>query len=201
MQFEWEKPKETTYLALTETLLQAEGTLRKQNKDHRQIAQMIMKLIQDLERPWRIMEMRPIEEKSKNLEESEELMDFSSWQKASISWLSNPEFFTPSLLPTMKTPNSKSQGVYMNKDDYMNTVQRLWVGMTFTDGHSSLSPQCHHKSGKHGVFCQKTLWPLSSSKASMRCRTSHCNGVPEFACSIKNQDALCGKCAKEEHLK
>lgn len=98
MQFEWEKPKETTYLALTETLLQAEGALRKQNKDHRQIAQMIMKLIQDLEKPWRIMEMRPIEEKGKNLEESEELMDFSSWKKASISWLSNPEFFTPSLL-------------------------------------------------------------------------------------------------------
>ena len=201
MQFEWEEPKEEVCSALTEILIQAEGSLRKQIKDHRQMAQTIMKLIEDLEKPWRIMEKRATEDENKDLDEHEELLDFSSWQKASVSWLSNPEFFTPSLLPTMKIPNSKSQGVYTNKDDYMNTIQRLWVGMTFTDGHSSLSPQCHHRSGKNGVFCQKTLWPLSSSKVSLRCRTPHCNGVPEFACSIKNHDALCVHCAKETQLK
>jgi hypothetical protein len=195
MQFEWDEPREEVCAALTDILLLAEGVLRKQNKDHRQMSQSILKHVEDLERPWRILE-KTYKQEDDTMEMNDGEAKYNAWQKGTIGWLSNADFFTPSLLPTMKIPGSKSCGVYESKEDYINTVHRLWVGMTFVDGHSSLSPRCHSRGGKGGVSCQQTLWPISGGSATFRCRTQHCNANAEFACRMKHHDALCGECAR-----
>lgn len=191
MQFEWEEPRESVRAALTDILLNAEGILKKQNKDHRLMSQSLLKHVEDLERPWRIT----VKETDIEVDEHKEgEQTYDLWRKGTIAWLSTAEFFAPSHLPVMKVPGGSSNGVYGSKEEYINTVYRLWVGMTFADGHSSLSARCHSRCNKGS--CQLTLWPISESHAvsTMRCKTFNCNEPVEFACRMKKHDSMCRKC-------
>ena len=52
----------------------------------------------------------------------------------------------------MKVPGDKhSMGVYNNREDYFDTICRLWVGLTFNDGNGALNPKCRHKTEKGGT--------------------------------------------------
>eukprot|EP01134_Creolimax_fragrantissima_P007208 CFRG7208T1 len=195
LKFEWDVDREQVREALVNILVRAEGCLKKQNRDHRVVADSVMKLISDVEKPWAIKEMVVAVLNRTEGEEGE--LKFSDWRTATVRWLSNSNFFRPSMLPVMKTPESASKGVYHSRDEYIDIVHRLWVGMTFFDGNCALSPRCRHNLGQK--LCDQPLWPLSSERSSftkLHCRTRYCNRSITFACPIGfHNDALCSMCA------
>jgi len=79
----------------------------------------------------------------------------------------------------------------------MDTIQSLWVAMTFSDGHAALAPHCRCR-GQNGT-CNNALWPISSrsgrSVKNFQCRSNGCSRTVEFACRVPSHDALCGDCA------
>ena len=101
----------------------------------------------------------------------------------------------------MKIPGSKDGGVYALSDEYMEIVTKTWVAMTFCDDFAGLSLQCQCCS-KSGNSCQQALWPVSNTQAigSVRCRTRSCNRLVEFACRMRNHDALCGNCMSQARI-
>ena len=123
--------------------------------DHRKLNNTIGNLLDEMEKPWTLKTKSKKESskkaKTKNkISLREAATQISLWQKATVEWLANPKHFQPAYLPKMKVPNDgTSMGVYTKKADYFNTVCRLWVGLTFSDGNAALSPKCRHKtSGK-----------------------------------------------------
>lgn len=52
--------------------------------------------------------------------------------------------------------DESSMGVCRNKEEYFDTVCRLWIGLTFSDGNAALSPRCQHKTAEKecGVVCK-----------------------------------------------
>lgn len=86
-------------------------------------------------------------------------------------------------------------GVYESVDEYLDTLIRLWIAMTFVDGHAALAPPCRAR-GQSGP-CGNALWTVSASSSGLRCRTQHCSGSVEFSCRIKSHDSLCSECAMQ----
>jgi len=82
-------------------------------------------------------------------------------------------------------------GVYDSAEDYMECV-RLWVAMTFFDGHAAMAPHCRAR-GQSGS-CGNALWPVAEP-SGLRCRTKGCSHPVEFSCRVKSHDNLCGRCA------
>ena len=96
------------------------------------------------------------------------------------------------------------KGIYDLSDDYMNCMLRLWLAMTFYDGHAAVAPHCR-SCGQTGS-CGNALWPVSDSNhhaSSLRCCTRGCTHLVDFCCRIKSHDNLCGLCASRsisDHL-
>ncbi len=44
-------------------------------------------------------------------------------------------------------------GVYSSPQEYFDTFQKLWTGMTFGDGNAALSPKCRVKKPNNGNDC------------------------------------------------
>ena len=45
--------------------------------------------------------------------------------------------------------DGSSNGVYSSKEEYFDTMCRLWIGLTFSDGNAALNPKCRqHVNGK-----------------------------------------------------
>jgi hypothetical protein len=127
---------------------------------------------------------------------------YGDWQSCTVEWLCHPQFFSPSACPIMKVG---ANGVYDSSEECMDTVLRLWIAMTFADGHSALASHCRSK-GPNGA-CQKGIWPIhkkaSQASAGLHCRTKNCDGHVRFACRFRNHDTLCASCASksvEHHL-
>ena len=92
--------------------------------------------------------------------------------------------------------------VYDDREKYFDTMQRLMVGMTFSDGHAAVSPSCWESAG--GKRCDNTLWPISNSsntRGNLQCRTRGCRETPVLACSRMNHHCLCTRCAEKEKTK
>lgn len=101
----------------------------------------------------------------------------------------------PPNLPIMKVPNSPSRGVYDSAESYFDIVSRVWVGLTFGEGHEALTPSCRYRDKNEQRDCGRVLWPISSP-GNVRCRTSGCQQRAELACSNKyHEQGLCGSCA------
>ena len=197
LKFEWDESKEIVKNALSHMLLKAEGCLLKQNKEHRVVATSLMGELEELEKPWRILLKSPEVPPHGIDDQMSDPSSYKDWQTPTIQWLSNPAFFSPMNLPVMKVPGTTSGGVYDSVDDYMDTVHRLWVAMTFADGFATLAPTCRSK-GAPGMSCQNALWPVANESGNLRCRTRNCGGVVKFSCRVKNHDAVCGECASLE---
>ena len=124
----------------------------------------------------------------------------TGWRTATIEWLLQSQLFTPAKLPKMQVPSSKSKGVYESTEQYVNTVERLMVGMTFSDGHSSLVPHCYEKDPS-GKPCDCTLWLVDRKGGldQLTCRTKGCSRTVAWACQNRRHSrGLCEICAKKE---
>lgn len=98
----------------------------------------------------------------------------------------------------MKVPKSDGKfaatsGVYDSPEDYFGTVIRLWIGVTFFDGWSALTPSCRWKD--QDKDCRQTLWPCNNSELTCgKCKKHHVI----MACPNKRHPyGLCEKCAAD----
>jgi hypothetical protein len=194
LQFEWDCARDLVKEGLSNIIVSAEGFLQKRLKEHREVGSRLLEVLEDLEKPWRI-KMRELPQLSTGVDDTAQALTYADWKTANIKWLCNPRFFAPSCCPTMQVGKS---GVYDSAKHYMETVHRLWVAMTFSDGHAALAPSCRSR-GQAGVGCNNALWPVSAvsghTVSSFRCRSNGCSRPVEFSCRIKSHDALCGECA------
>ena len=123
-------------------------------KEHRNLSDIIGRMLDDMEKPWTLKTKikKDLNKKTvvNKISLREAAKEISLWQKATVEWLADPKHFQPAYLPKMKVPDDgRSMGVYTNKKEYFDTVCRLWIGLTFSDGNVALSPKCRHKtSGK-----------------------------------------------------
>lgn len=203
LDFEWRADQNEVKDVLCNIILLADGKLRKKQKDHRQVATDLLEILHDLDKPWRIKTKQPeLDEDAESDEEESQQSIYSDWKTASIKWLGEPSFFAPACCPKMKVGTS---GVYENAEDYMQTVHRLWVAMTFFDGFAAIAPRC--RSRGHNGACSNALRPVAAKKgdaiAAKRCREPECKQAVVFSCRFPSHDALCESCAKSaisDHL-
>jgi hypothetical protein len=191
LQFEWDASREVVKEGLSNVLEAADGRLRIKVKEHREVRNRLAEILEEeLEKPWRI-KLRSSADMTMDTFQSSNKLTFADWRSANVQWLCNSKFFAPSCCPSMLVGK---QGVYESADHYMDTVHRLWVAMTFADGHAAMAPHCRSR-GASGVGCNNALWPISGHLAGARCRTKGCSNEVEFACRIPKHDAFCGECA------
>ena len=149
MKVDWNEDKEIVKTGLGIILGAASSILNIQREDHRKISKLIYESLDSLDKPWVIKEKTTL----KTVQESKSLVEAASeismWQNVDVSWLANVKLFQPALLPMMKVPitNSHTNGVYEDPEEYFEIIQRLWIGLTFNDGNSTLNPKCRHKNG------------------------------------------------------
>ena len=198
LKFEWNMDREEVRSHIMKLLEDSIKCLQLQVPDHMILMKKIMdEYVKEVQKPWSIKEKAVGFAGGSGQEAIEDTeQSYTDWRKATVSWLANPQFFTPSALPVMKVPdpNSKSCGVYESKDRYLETIERLWVAMTFSDGCGALTPKCSQKE------CGKELWPIGNKGGctSLACRTHRCCGEAALACSMKRgHDALCAQCTQQ----
>ena len=194
LQFEWDCSRDKVIEGLGKMILEAESKLDKRNKEHRNVGLRCVAVLEDLEKPWCVQIREVHDSVSLIASDSSQADTFADWKQADIKWLSNPRFFAPSCCPKMQVGE---MGVYDSSDHYLDTVRRLWVAMTFADGHAALAPNCCSR-GQNGS-CNNALWPIAShsdqATRGLKCRNGGCSRPVEFACRIVTHDALCGECA------
>ena len=123
-------------------------------KEHRNLSDIIGRMLDDMDKSWTLKTKirKDLNKKTavNKVSLREAAKEISLWQKATVEWLADPKHFQPAYLPKMKVPDDgSSMGVYAGKKEYFDTVSRLWIGLTFSDGNAALSPKCRHKtSGK-----------------------------------------------------
>lgn len=101
----------------------------------------------------------------------------------------------------MKVPGDMSSGVYESVDDYFETVCQLWIGLTFGEGHNTLSPCC--KSRDKERECGHVLWPVSGKSFNLKCNglNKTCQYKVDFACPNRFHDqALCSQCVERSRI-
>ena len=133
-------------------------------REHRNLSITVFNMLDDLDKLWTLKSKNKKDlnkkEKVNKLSLRKAATKISLWQKATVEWLSDPKHFQPSYLPKMKVPDDESStGVYRNKEEYFDTVCRMWIGLTFSDGNAALSPKCRHKAaGKECGVVRKLLY-------------------------------------------
>ncbi|KAL3917663.1 MAG: hypothetical protein SGILL_004608, partial [Bacillariaceae sp.] len=194
LQFEWDPPREHIQDGLTHITLLVEGRLKKTVRDHRALSSELLQIVDDLEvASWKIKLKERVFVTDATAAPVDRASTYADWKNADIGWLANPEYFSPSSCPKMKVG---SVGVYDSSEEYFETTHRLWVAMTFAEGHGALAPHCSARNN-NGYGCGNSLWciPEKTNTSSLRCRTKNCREPVEFSCRIANHDALCGNCA------
>lgn len=193
--FEWTESQDAVKDVLRNVTIAAEDKLRKRREDHREVASSLLDIMRDLDKPWRI-KVRSFDttgETESDINEVQDMM-YSGWKTATVKWLVEPSFFAPACCPIMKVGQ---RGCYDNPEDYMNTVHKLWVAMTFFDGFAAIAPRCRCKG--HNGTCSNALWPVAAGNchtADLKCRKSGCTQPVLFSCRNKSHDAMCERCAK-----
>jgi Zinc finger C-x8-C-x5-C-x3-H type (and similar) len=204
LQFEWDQPHDDVKDGLSNVIIAAEGMLKKQHKDHRLVASNLCTVLEDLDKPWRIKLRHTSNLQEGSSQQQANPVSFADWKTANVKWLCNSSYFAPSSCPQMKVG---PMGVYDSPEDYLETMHRLWVAMTFFDGHGALAPHCRSR-GQSGFGCGSPLWPIGKNSeqitSRLRCRSNGCENPVEFACRMKSHDVLCGSCASRsitQHMK
>jgi hypothetical protein len=92
-----------------------------------------------------------------------------------------------------------SDGVYKSTQDYMNTIIKIWTGLTFGEGHAVISPVCKARYGEKE--CGKVLWPCPSELQSFVCRGSKCSSLATYSCpDPRHKSGLCQQCFQRSSL-
>ena len=114
---------------------------------------------------WSCLFLASLEERMGKGEDVESSGISGSWRRATVGWLARLESFCPFTLPKMQTSKSKQRGIYASgsegsegrgrvagplhveatPEEYMDTIEKLMVGMTFSDGNAAISPRCWMK--------------------------------------------------------
>ena len=107
-----------------------------------------------------------------------------------MGWLARLESFCPFTLPKMQTSKSKQRGIYASgsegsegskgrgrvegplhveatPEEYMDTIEKLMVGMTFSDGNAAISPRCWMKDR---VLCRSWWAMVGCDRHACCCR-------------------------------
>ncbi|KAI8896071.1 hypothetical protein BC833DRAFT_599019, partial [Globomyces pollinis-pini] len=202
LKFEWTIPPAVVKSSLENLLGACSGHLSPKLPSHRRISTKINDVFEELDKSWTIRTKSLTimnEKRTSNNLSSDPIFDDNlvvdvTWENATVDWLMDPSQFLPPLLPVMKVPDSKSQGVYDSVDNYFDTVGKLWIGLTFGEGHSATSPICRYRQADKE--CGHVLWPMKSS-GTMSCRTPHCHQTVSFACGNRFHDyGLCEPCVR-----
>eukprot|EP00121_Abeoforma_whisleri_P005919 Awhi_evm1s5370 len=99
----------------------------------------------------------------------------------------------------MKVPeDKKSMGIYKSPESYIDTLYRLWLAVTFNDGHNALTPKCSAiTNSSRNTPCGSTLKSRQNFKGK-QCRNRNCSGMqPDhiFSCDDeKHHFHLCPSC-------
>ena len=227
LSFEWNEERTVVKDALGTILEDAAGLLQRRNQDHRDCINRIDACLDKLEKPWIIKEKHQgpsvaVGDNGSDIVSSNQSSvgnlphhHYSNWRHASIEWLVHGPTFSPTELPKMQGPNTKSRGVYRNKEHYFDTMQRLMIAMAFHEGHAALAPKCWERGGG-GQACGGTLVQLpetgeadtmkndngnrkSQSSGPLRCRGRGCPNSPVFVCKVSSHSrGLCKRCAHNE---
>ena len=204
LQFTWNADKEDVLSAICGIADAASPQLKLSNTEERKLSQKLNSCLEEIEKPWAIKLSKRCTGKE-DLTTVEPLSWESQWKRATVGWLSNLDTFCPVRLPKMSIPTDKSQGVYESVEQYFDTLQRLWIAVTFCDGCYVLNPRCHdHNADKE---CCNPLWPCSVG--DLKCRThrllppfcfsviitSRClKHVTVACCNKRHHSALCQDC-------
>ena len=215
--FEWEDDLEVVRAHFGAVLGEASDSLSSVYKDQRDTKQQILKMIDEfMEKSWAI-KIKPKPSSSSAGDSTSASSSSSSgddasaaarlhhnnWPSATVEWVCQSQLFTPALLPKMQVPDSKSRGVYESRDQYLDTMERLMVGMTFSEAYTALSPCCWDKVGDKA--CGRTLFPIDladphkqHSVGNLWCRTRDCRGPVVFVCPDgRHSRGLCVRCGEQ----
>jgi len=195
--FRWDEEKQTVKRELEDILDCACSVLSTRIADQRNLQMQIIAFMDELSKPWTILMTEEI------FQPELESLDFGGtetpnllqWKQPNIGWLSDGKHFLPPNLPVMKVPRGKANGVYDSVEEYFETVIRIWIGLTFGEGHNSLSPSCKIRNA--GKECGHILWPVSNAE-NVKCHSHHCHNNAVLACCNKNHDyGFCEACVKK----
>ncbi|KAJ3397278.1 hypothetical protein HDU80_009611, partial [Chytriomyces hyalinus] len=177
--------------------------LNLRDPDQRKINGKITDLLDVLEKPWSIKVAHVIHKPSTDSSElvlKDQPVAFAhlKWRLATVGWLCDPTAFNPHELPKMHTPGGQGNGVYSSPSEYMDTLMKLMVAITFEEGNSALSPLCRVR-GDKDMDCGKVLRPLHVSSQSigstMQCSKRGCSGRVILVCADKRHNqGLCAPC-------
>ncbi|KAI8835754.1 hypothetical protein BJ741DRAFT_649408, partial [Chytriomyces cf. hyalinus JEL632] len=147
IKFLWDGDVEGIRDGLEAILCAVISGLNLRDPDQRKINGKITDLLDVLEKPWSIKVAHVIHKPSTNLSElvlKDQPVAFAhlKWRLATVGWLCDPTAFNPHELPKMHIPGGQGNGVYSSPSEYMDTLMKLMVAITFEDGNSALSPLC-----------------------------------------------------------
>jgi hypothetical protein len=194
LKFEWTCSKDEVKVELECILDTMVSSLSFKNTEHRPLLKKIQNLMEELEgnAPWII---RTTGLSVAHLVEENDNQDIlTKWRHATVSWLTDGENFIPPELPKMRIPGDKHGGVFDSVEHYFDTIQRLWIGITWSDGWRVLNPYC--KANNDQKECGRSLWPLEGSH--MSCKRKGCTRTVNFACpNFRHNFGVCTDCAKK----
>eukprot|EP00392_Amoebophrya_sp_AT5.2_P006759 g6771.t1 len=154
LEFEWEEEEcDSVRNVLSEILEEATKPLSIREKDEKSAKRRAEDVIEEIQEKAWIIKKKPSAATQKNVPPSgsgengttneggnesgdadeQNLLHYTQWPNATLAWLCHAPLFTPSLLPRMEGPSTKSKGVYESPENYVETLQRLMIAMAFSE--------------------------------------------------------------------
>eukprot|EP01088_Endostelium_zonatum_P017523 TRINITY_DN51_c4_g1_i2.p1 TRINITY_DN51_c4_g1~~TRINITY_DN51_c4_g1_i2.p1 ORF type:complete len:2678 (+),score=278.13 TRINITY_DN51_c4_g1_i2:23-8035(+) len=186
-EFRWSIPRENVEDSLKSIIKEVHRSLDVTDSDHALIMQKLLKLLDEIKKPWKIK----TEEETEDIQSESNTQELDgSWKNADVKWLLDVNRFVPALLPQMEK-------VYESKTKYFDTTERLWTGMTMYDGWAALNPSCRQKVNEAKGTCGRALWPMATG---YKCWTKNCTNTTERNCSMHRSFGLCSECVKKSQV-
>ncbi|KAJ1548253.1 M-phase phosphoprotein 8, partial [Nowakowskiella sp. JEL0078] len=200
----WDLEKPYVKSLMEEMLTSASDVLESKEKSQRDFRRKIEDCLDELDKPWLIKTLKQTKLSSSELVSvSTELKaenvqnEYLLWRKPTVGWLSNTLMFQPNKLPIMKVPrpgNQSHDGIYPSTEKYFETLIKLWIAITFTEGNSALVPHCRMKDKEKE--CGHVLWSVENKNDGNSC---NCGRPIKYACPNRFHNRnLCGTCAGKQ---
>ncbi|KAI8995867.1 P-loop containing nucleoside triphosphate hydrolase protein [Gaertneriomyces semiglobifer] len=197
LKFTWNNEADEVRDALVSVLETSMSYVTGADQESRRARKEIDNLFEELEKDWTIM-VKPSSSQAASVVGPEPTDPHLDWRNATVAWLTNLDYFQPNKLPVMKTPDTNYKGVYDSAEEYFDTVIKLFIGMTFSDGNNALNAQCRYR--KDNKECGHVLWPVRGGHAGsgLTCRIQNCGREAVFVCPNRfHSQGLCSGCAKK----
>ncbi|KAI9919554.1 hypothetical protein PsorP6_017233 [Peronosclerospora sorghi] len=96
----------------------------------------------------------------------------------------------------MQVSRSNDGRVYESISEYLATIVKLWIGMTFVEDNNALLPHCTVKVGNKMV--DQPLRPFPGKHGAINCKNSQCDLYATFLCAQRQHlKGYYSKCAGE----